>query len=73
MKRAVISAGEIVFRSDGLAESIIDTALAGEFDNAFVERLEAPQRVVVSEPGTMSGDVPQSNGTSWRNLSRRCS
>jgi xanthine dehydrogenase accessory factor len=49
--RAVLSAGEIVFRSDGLAVSTVDAALAGELENAFVERLAAPQRLIVLGAG----------------------
>jgi xanthine dehydrogenase accessory factor len=49
--RAVLSAGEVVFRSDGLAASKIDAALAGEIENAFVERLAAPQRLIVLGAG----------------------
>jgi xanthine dehydrogenase accessory factor len=46
--RAVLSAsGEVVFRSASLAPSRIDAALAGDLENAFVERLAAPQRLIV--------------------------
>jgi xanthine/CO dehydrogenase XdhC/CoxF family maturation factor len=51
MLRAVLSGGEVVFRSDGLAASRIDAALTGELENAFVERLAAPQRLVVLGAG----------------------
>jgi xanthine dehydrogenase accessory factor len=51
MLRAVLSASEVVFRSDGLAASMIDAALAGEIENAFVERLAAPQRLIVLGAG----------------------
>jgi xanthine/CO dehydrogenase XdhC/CoxF family maturation factor len=49
--RAVLSAGGIVFQSNGLAASQIDAALAGELDNIFVERLEVPQRLIVLGAG----------------------
>ena len=49
--RAVLSAGEVVFRSDGLAVSTIDAALAGDLENAFVERLAPPQRLIVLGAG----------------------
>jgi xanthine dehydrogenase accessory factor len=51
MLRAVLSAGEIVFRSAGLAISTIDAALAGELENAFVESLAAPQRLIILGAG----------------------
>jgi xanthine dehydrogenase accessory factor len=51
MLRAVLSAGEVVFSSDGLAAPTIDSALAGELENAFVESLEAPQRLIVLGAG----------------------
>jgi xanthine dehydrogenase accessory factor len=51
MLRAVLSAGKVVFRSDGLAASTIDAALAGELEHAFVEGLAAPQRLIVLGAG----------------------
>jgi xanthine dehydrogenase accessory factor len=52
MLRAVLSAtGEVVFRSNGLDPSMIQTALAGELENVFVERLTPPQRLVVLGAG----------------------
>jgi xanthine dehydrogenase accessory factor len=51
MLRAVLSAGEVVFRSDGLTGPEIDAALAGDLQNAFVERLAAPQRLIVLGAG----------------------
>jgi xanthine dehydrogenase accessory factor len=52
MMRAVLSAsGEAVFASDALNRSEIDAALAGEVQSAFVERLAAPQRLVVLGAG----------------------
>lgn len=51
MLRAVMAAGELVFRSDRLDTSTIHAALAGEVDHAFVERLEPPQRLIVLGAG----------------------
>jgi xanthine dehydrogenase accessory factor len=51
MLRAVLSAGEVVFKSNGLANSKIDAALAGEIESAFVETLAAPQRLIVFGAG----------------------
>jgi xanthine dehydrogenase accessory factor len=51
MLRGVLSGNEVAFRSDGLAASMIDAALAGELKNAFVERLAAPQRLIVLGAG----------------------
>jgi xanthine dehydrogenase accessory factor len=51
MLRAVLLAGELAFRSDGLTASRIDDALAGQLENAFVERLEAPQRLIIFGAG----------------------
>ena len=51
MLRAVLTAGEIVFRSERLAISTIDAVLAGEIENAFVERLAAPQRLIILGAG----------------------
>jgi xanthine dehydrogenase accessory factor len=51
MLRAVLSAGEVVFRSDRLEASRVDAALAGEVGDAFVERLESPQRLIVFGAG----------------------
>ncbi len=51
LQRAVLSADEAVFRSEGLAEAQIDAALAGEFENVYVEILAAPQRLVVLGAG----------------------
>jgi xanthine/CO dehydrogenase XdhC/CoxF family maturation factor len=41
----------VAFRSERLANSTIDAALAGEIENAFVETLEAPQRLIVLGAG----------------------
>jgi xanthine dehydrogenase accessory factor len=49
--RAVLSAGEIVFQSNGLAVSTIDAALSDELENVFVETLAAPQRLIVLGAG----------------------
>ncbi len=49
--RAVLTSGEVAFCSDGLSLSSIDAALAGELENAFVERLSAPQRLIVLGAG----------------------
>jgi xanthine dehydrogenase accessory factor len=51
MLRAVVSGGDVVFRSDRLETSTIDAALAGEVDHAFVERLAPPQRLIVLGAG----------------------
>ena len=51
MLRAVLSAGRVVFSSDGLTVSKIDAALAGKIESAFVERLLTPQRLVVLGAG----------------------
>jgi xanthine dehydrogenase accessory factor len=51
MLRAVLSADEVTFRSDRFAASMIDAALAGELENAFVERLAPPQRLIVLGAG----------------------
>jgi xanthine dehydrogenase accessory factor len=51
MLRAVFLAGGEVFRSDGLTASMMDAALAGELENAFVERLAPPQRLVILGAG----------------------
>jgi xanthine dehydrogenase accessory factor len=52
MLRAVLSAtGEIVFSSDALTEVEINTAQAGKVQNAFVERLAAPQRLIILGAG----------------------
>lgn len=52
MLRAVLSAaGEVVFRSEGLRPSTIQAALAGEVEDVFLERLAAPQRLVVLGAG----------------------
>jgi xanthine dehydrogenase accessory factor len=49
--RAVLLAGEIVFRSDGLTTPSIDAALSGELEDVFVETLTAPQRLIVLGAG----------------------
>ena len=50
--RAVLSAGgDALFRSEGLAPSRIDDALAGVLEDAFVERLAPPQRLIVFGAG----------------------
>jgi xanthine dehydrogenase accessory factor len=52
MLRAVLSsAGDVVFASDVLTEAAIDAAQAGEVGNAFVERLAAPQRLLILGAG----------------------
>jgi xanthine dehydrogenase accessory factor len=51
MQRAVLLAGEVVFQSHALTASMIDAALAGELENAFVERLAPPQRLIVLGAG----------------------
>jgi xanthine dehydrogenase accessory factor len=51
MLRAVLSRGKVAFQSDGLEASGIDAALAGKTDHAFVERLEAPQRLIILGAG----------------------
>jgi xanthine dehydrogenase accessory factor len=51
MLRAVLSADEVTFRSDRFAAAMIDAALAGELENAFVERLAPPQRLIVLGAG----------------------
>jgi xanthine dehydrogenase accessory factor len=51
MLRAVLAAGEVTFKSNGLATSKIDAALAGKIEDAFVETLEAPQRLIVLGAG----------------------
>jgi xanthine dehydrogenase accessory factor len=51
MLRAVLSADEVTFRSDRFAAAMIDAALAGELENAFVERLAPPQRLIVFGAG----------------------
>jgi xanthine dehydrogenase accessory factor len=51
MLRAVLSAGEVVFRSDRLEASRVAAALAGEDENAFVEKLESPQRLIILGAG----------------------
>jgi len=49
--RAVLSAGEVVFRSDGLTAATIDAALFGKIPHAFVETLAAPQRLIILGAG----------------------
>ena len=49
--RAVISSEQVIFQSDGLSSATLDAALTGELENAFVERLAAPQRLVVLGAG----------------------
>jgi xanthine/CO dehydrogenase XdhC/CoxF family maturation factor len=52
MLRAVLSiTAEIVFASDNLTEEEIDAAQAGRVPNAFVERLAAPQRLIIFGAG----------------------
>ncbi len=52
MRRAVLSpGGETVFASDALNEAEIDAAMTGEIQSAFVERLAAPQRLIVLGAG----------------------
>lgn len=51
LQRAVLLSGEVVFRSDDLPESTIDAALSGELENAFVETLNSPQRLIVLGAG----------------------
>ena len=49
--RAVLSSGEIQFRSEGLDVSVIHAALSSKVQNAFVEHLAVPQRLVVFGAG----------------------
>jgi xanthine/CO dehydrogenase XdhC/CoxF family maturation factor len=51
MRRGVISAGKVVFCSDGLPEEMMDAAVAGAVENAFVETLVPPQRLIVLGAG----------------------
>jgi xanthine/CO dehydrogenase XdhC/CoxF family maturation factor len=56
LRRAIYDpAGDVVFASEGLAQHKIDCARGlrpgGEYDGRFVERLEAPQRLVVLGAG----------------------
>ena len=52
MLRAVVSAaGEVLFRSAALGEAEIHAALSGEVENVFVERLGAPQRLIILGAG----------------------
>ncbi len=60
MLRAVLSAaGEMVFASGALSEAEIDAALSGEVQNAFVERLAAPQRLIILGAGDDATPVVQ--------------
>ena len=51
LQRAVLLSGTTVFQSEGLAPSTVDAALAGNVENAFVETLLAPQRLLVFGAG----------------------
>lgn len=52
MRRAVLSSkGEIVFASEALTKGEINAAQAGKVQHAFVERLEAPKRLIVLGAG----------------------
>jgi xanthine/CO dehydrogenase XdhC/CoxF family maturation factor len=51
LQRAVVSGGDLVFRSSCLEVSTIQAALAGEVDGVFVDRLAPPQRLVVFGAG----------------------
>ena len=51
MLRAVMSAGVMVFQSDTFTTRDVDAALAGEVEDAYVETLVAPQRLVVLGAG----------------------
>jgi xanthine dehydrogenase accessory factor len=51
MLRAVLSSGEITFRSNGLPRSRIDAALMGEIEDAIVEAIGTPQRLFVFGAG----------------------
>jgi xanthine dehydrogenase accessory factor len=52
MLRAVLSAaGEVVFASDALTKAGIDAASTGTLSGVFVERLAAPQRLIILGAG----------------------
>jgi len=52
MRRVVLSASdEIQFRSDSLLSAEIEAARVGRTENAFVEQLAPPQRLIVLGPG----------------------
>ena len=51
MRRAVLSDKQPVFRSPGLSEFEIAAALAGQLENALVEQLSPPQRLIVFGAG----------------------
>jgi xanthine dehydrogenase accessory factor len=51
LRRAVLMAGEVVFRSHSLGSPSIEAVLAGDIKDVFSETLLAPQRLVVFGAG----------------------